>query len=123
MMRLTSCHVVSWHRDSVKHSTLKVHGETLVRCFRAPMAARTCCLQSPPATRMRDFRRRVWNPAVEATMGRPYPFHAFKTLEHSNADSGGGAHPKGRRLGHASRFEPMLDTYRHSDEGIDEALA
>ena len=70
-----------------------------------------------------NFRQRVWNPAVEATVGRPCRFH---DLRHSHVAMliRQGAHPKAiqLRLGHAS-IKTTLDTYGHLYEGIDEALA
>ena len=58
-----------------------------------------------------NFRRRVWYPAVEASVGRPCRFH---DLRHSHAAMliKEGAHPKAIqvRLGHAS-IKTTLDTY------------
>ncbi len=68
-----------------------------------------------------NFRRRVWLPAVEASVGQPCTFH---DLRHSHAAIliAQGEHPKviQERLGHAS-IKTTLDTYGHLFEGLDEA--
>ncbi|MGB5730023.1 MAG: tyrosine-type recombinase/integrase [Acidimicrobiia bacterium] len=73
--------------------------------------------------RRSNFRRRIWLPAVEASVGRPCTFH---DLRHSHAALliAQGEHPKviQERLGHAS-IKTMLDTYGHLFEGLDEAAA
>ena len=70
-----------------------------------------------------NFRRRVWLPAVEASVGQPCTFH---DLRHSHAALliAQGEHPKviQERLGHAS-IKTTLDTYGHLFEGLDEAAA
>ncbi len=71
--------------------------------------------------RRSNFRRRVWLPAVEASVGQPCTFH---DLRHSHAAIliAQGEHPKviQERLGHAS-IKTTLDTYGHLFEGLDEA--
>lgn len=73
--------------------------------------------------RRRNFRRRVWLPAVEASVGQPLRFH---DLRHTHAAIliAQGEHPKviQLRLGHSS-IQVTLDTYGHLFEGIDEAAA
>lgn len=73
--------------------------------------------------RRSNFRRRVWLPAVAASVGEPCRFH---DLRHSNAAIliAQGSHPKviQERLGH-SRIGVTLDTYGHLFEGLDEAAA
>jgi integrase len=73
--------------------------------------------------RRSNFRRRIWLPAVEASVGRPCTFH---DLRHSHAALliAQGEHPKviQERLGHAS-IKTTLDTYGHLLEGLDEAAA
>ena len=73
--------------------------------------------------RRSNFRRRIWLPAVEASVGRPCTFH---DLRHSHAALliAQGEHPKviQERLGHAS-IKTTLDTYGHLFEGLDEAAA
>ena len=73
--------------------------------------------------RRSNFRRRVWLPAVEASVGQPCTFH---DLRHSHAALliAQGEHPKviQERLGHAS-IKTTLDTYGHLFEGLDEAAA
>ena len=73
--------------------------------------------------RRNNFRRRVWLPAVEASVGQPCTFH---DLRHSHAAIliAQGEHPKviQERLGHAS-IKTTLDTYGHLFEGLDEAAA
>ena len=73
--------------------------------------------------RRSNFRRRVWLPAVEASVGQPCTFH---DLRHSHAALlvAQGEHPKviQERLGHAS-IKTTLDTYGHLLEGLDEAAA
>jgi integrase len=73
--------------------------------------------------RWTNFRRRVWQPAVAASVGEPCRFH---DLRHSHAALliAQGEHPKviQGRLGHAS-IGTTLDTYGHLFEGLDEAAA
>ncbi|KAA3636521.1 MAG: site-specific integrase [Armatimonadetes bacterium] len=71
--------------------------------------------------RRSNFRRRIWLPAVEASVGQPCTFH---DLRHTQAALliAQGEHPKviQERLGHAS-IKTTLDTYGHLFEGLDEA--
>ncbi|MCZ7534303.1 MAG: site-specific integrase [Acidimicrobiia bacterium] len=71
--------------------------------------------------RRSNFRRRIWLPAVEASVGQPCTFH---DLRHTHAALliAQGEHPKviQERLGHAS-IKTTLDTYGHLFEGLDEA--
>lgn len=73
--------------------------------------------------RRSNFRRRVWLPAVESTVGQPMRFH---DLRHTHAAMlvAQGEHPKviQERLGHAS-IKTTLYTYGHLFEGLDEAAA
>jgi len=73
--------------------------------------------------RRRNFRRRAWLPAVEASVGQPLRFH---DLRHTHAAIliAQGEHPKviQLRLGHSS-IQVTLDTYGHLFEGLDEAAA
>lgn len=73
--------------------------------------------------RRTNFRRRIWKPAVEASVGEPCTFH---DLRHSHAAIliAQGEHPKviQERLGHAS-IKTTLDTYGHLFDGLDEAAA
>ena len=73
--------------------------------------------------RRNNFRRRIWLPAVEKSVGRPCTFH---DLRHSHAALliAQGEHPKviQERLGHAS-IKTTLDTYGHLFEGLDGAAA
>ena len=73
--------------------------------------------------RRSNFRRRIWLPAVAASVGQPCTFH---DLRHSHAALliAQGEHPKviQERLGHAS-IKTTLDTYGHLFEGLDEAAA
>ncbi len=73
--------------------------------------------------RRTNFRRRIWEPAVAASVGRPCIFH---DLRHAHAALliAQGEHPKvmQERLGHAS-IKTTLDTYGHLFEGLDEAAA
>jgi integrase len=73
--------------------------------------------------RRTNWRRRVWLPAVAATVGDPMRFH---DLRHTHAALliAQGEHPKviQSRLGHAS-IRTTLDTYGHLFEGLDEAAA
>lgn len=73
--------------------------------------------------RWTNFRRRVWQPAVAASVGEPCRFH---DLRHSHAALliAQGEHPKviQGRLGHTS-IKTTLDTYGHLFEGLDEAAA
>lgn len=73
--------------------------------------------------RRTNYRRRIWKPAVEASVGEPCTFH---DLRHSHAAFliAQGEHPKviQERLGHAS-IKTTLDTYGHLFDGLDEAAA
>lgn len=73
--------------------------------------------------RRTNFRKRVWLPAVAATVGQPCTFH---DLRHSHAALliREGLHPKviQERMGHAS-IRTTLDTYGHLFPGLDEAAA
>lgn len=73
--------------------------------------------------RRSNFRRRIWLPAVDASVGQPCTFH---DLRHSHAALliAQGEHPKviQERLGHAS-IKTTLDTYGHLFEGLDEKAA
>jgi integrase len=73
--------------------------------------------------RRSNFRRRVWLPAVAASVGEPMRFH---DLRHSHVAIliAQGEHPKTiqARLGHA-KISTTLDTYGHLFEGLDEAAA
>jgi integrase len=73
--------------------------------------------------RRTNFRRRVWLPAVRASVGEPCTFH---DLRHTHAALliAQGEHPKviQERLGHAS-IKTTLDTYGHLFDGLDEAAA
>jgi integrase len=71
----------------------------------------------------RNFRDRIWLPAVRASVGEPMRFH---DLRHTHAAIliSQGEHPKviQHRLGHSS-IKVTLDTYGHLFEGLDEAAA
>jgi integrase len=71
----------------------------------------------------RNFRDRIWMPAVRASVGEPMRFH---DLRHTHAAIliAQGEHPKviQHRLGHSS-IKVTLDTYGHLFEGLDEAAA
>jgi integrase len=73
--------------------------------------------------RRTNFRRRVWLPAVNASVRQPMRFH---DLRHSHAALliADGSHPKviQARLGHSS-IRTTLDTYGHLFDGLDEAAA
>ena len=73
--------------------------------------------------RRNNFRRRIWEPSVESSVGKPCTFH---DLRHSHAALliAQGEHPKviQERLGHAS-IKTTLDTYGHLFGGLDEAAA
>ena len=73
--------------------------------------------------RRSNFRRRVWIPAVRASVGEPMRFH---DLRHTHAAMliAADQHPKviQSRLGHAS-ITTTLNTYGHLMEGLDEAAA
>ncbi|MEX0863503.1 MAG: tyrosine-type recombinase/integrase [Acidimicrobiia bacterium] len=73
--------------------------------------------------RRTNFRRRIWLPAVAASVGEPCTFH---DLRHSHAALliAQSEHPKviQARLGHAS-IKTTLDTYGHLFDGLDEAAA
>ena len=73
--------------------------------------------------RRTNFRRRIWLPAVRASVGEPCTFH---DLRHTHAALliAQGEHPKviQERLGHAP-IKTTLDTYGHLFDGLDEAAA
>lgn len=73
--------------------------------------------------RRTNFRRRIWKPAVAASVGEPCTFH---DLRHTHAAIliAQGEHPKviQERLGRAS-IKTTLDTYGHLFDGLDEAAA
>lgn len=73
--------------------------------------------------RRSNFRRRVWLPAVRASVGEPMRFH---DLRHTHAAFliALGAHPKAiqERLGHAN-IRTTLDRYGHLMVGLDEHVA
>jgi integrase len=73
--------------------------------------------------RRTNFRRRIWLPAVGASVREPCTFH---DLRHTHAALliAQGEHPKviQARLGHAS-IKTTLDTYGHLFDGLDEAAA
>ncbi len=73
--------------------------------------------------RASNFRRRFWNPSVEASVGSPMRFH---DLRHTHAALliAENTNPKTIqvRLGHAS-IKTTLDTYGHLMESLDEAAA
>ncbi len=73
--------------------------------------------------RRTNLRRRIWMPAVEASVSEPCTFH---DLRHTHAALliAQGEHPKviQERLGHAS-IKTTLDTYGHLFDGLDEAAA
>ena len=73
--------------------------------------------------RRRNWQKRVWYRAVDASVGRPCTFH---DLRHSAASLliREGLSPKviQERLGHAS-IKTTLDTYGHLFEGMDRAAA
>jgi integrase len=73
--------------------------------------------------RRTNFRRRIWVPAVRASVGEPCTFH---DLRHTHAALliAQREHPKviQERLGHAS-IKTTLDTYGHLFDGLDEAAA
>ena len=70
-----------------------------------------------------NWRRRVWKPAVAASVGEPLTFH---DLRHTAASLliREGLHAKviQERLGHAS-VRTTLDTYSHLFGGMDQAAA
>jgi integrase len=84
------------------------------RVFTAPMGG---------PLRRTLFRRRVWLPAVNESVGQPCRFH---DLRHSHVALliAEGTHPKiiQARLGHAS-IGTTLDVYGHLFDGLDEAAA
>jgi integrase len=73
--------------------------------------------------RRTNFRRRVWLPAVRASVGEPCTFHDPRHT-HAAPLIAQGEHPKviQERLGHAS-IKTTLDTYGHLFDGLDEAAA
>jgi integrase len=93
---------------------LAVHGDDTGLIFSAPAGG---------PIRRTNFRRRIWVPAVRASVGEPCTFH---DLRHTHAALliAQGEHPKviQERLGHAS-IKTTLDTYGHLFDGLDEAAA
>lgn len=93
---------------------LAVHADGSGLIFSAP---------SGGPIRRTNFRRRIWLPAVRASVGEPCTFH---DLRHTHAALliAVGEHPKviQERLGHAS-IKTTLDIYGHLFEGLDEAAA
>ena len=93
---------------------LAVHADGTGLMFSAP---------SGGPIRRTNFRRRIWLPAVRASVGEPCTFH---DLRHTHAALliVQGEHPKviQERLGHAS-IKTTLDTYGHLFDGLDEAAA
>jgi integrase len=75
------------------------------------------------ALRRSNWRQRVWQPAVVASVGEPMRFH---DLRHSHAALliKQGEHPRliQERLGHASS-RTTLDLYGHVFDGLDESAA
>lgn len=73
--------------------------------------------------RRTNFRRRVWLPAIRATVGEPCRFHDMRHT-HAALLIAAGEHPKviQSRLGHSS-IRTTLDTYGHLFTGLDEAAA
>jgi integrase len=73
--------------------------------------------------RRTNFRRRIWKPAVDASVGEPCTFHDLRQ-SHAAILIAQGEHPKviQSRLGHAS-IKTTLDTYGHLFDGLDEAAA
>ena len=93
---------------------LAVHADDSGLVFSAPAGG---------PIRRANFRRRIWLPAVKASIGDPCTFH---DLRHTHAALliAQGEHPKiiQERLGHAS-IKTTLDTYGHLFDGLDEAAA
>jgi integrase len=93
---------------------LAVHADDSGLVFSAPVGG---------PIRRANFRRRIWMPAVKASVGEPCTFH---DLRHTHAALliAQGEHPKviQERLGHAS-IKTTLDTYGHLFDGLDEAAA
>jgi integrase len=98
--------------ELAKHLGEHVNGTGLL--FRAP---------SGGPIRRTNFRRRIWLPAVRASVGEPCTFHSLRHT-HAALLIAQGEHPKviEERLGHAS-IKTTLDTYGHLFEGLDEAAA
>ena len=73
--------------------------------------------------RPHNFRRRVWKPAVEDSIGDPCPFHSLRHT-HVAVLVAQGDHPKTiqGRLGHSS-IKVTLDEYGHLFEGLDQDVA
>ena len=71
----------------------------------------------------RNWRRRIWSPAVAATVGEPLRYHDLRRT-HVAMLIEQGQHPKliQERLGHSS-IRTTLDVYGHLFRGIDEAAA
>lgn len=88
--------------------------------FRPPCLADTAARSGGPIRRS-DFRRRIWLPAVETSVGQPCTFHDLRH-SHTALLIAQGEHPKviQERLGTAS-IGTTLDTYGHLFEDLDEA--
>ncbi|MCH8991558.1 MAG: tyrosine-type recombinase/integrase, partial [Acidobacteria bacterium] len=73
--------------------------------------------------RARNWRRGVWKPIVNATVGEPFRFHELRHT-HAALLISEGQHSKviQERLGHAS-IRTTLDVYGHLLEGLDEKAA
>lgn len=73
--------------------------------------------------RRTNFRRRIWTPAVDGSVGPPCSFHS---LRHSHVAMliDQGAHPRliQARLGH-SNFSTTMNVYGSLFDGVDEAVA
>jgi integrase len=93
---------------------LAEHADTSGLVFSAP---------SGGPIRRTNFRRRIWLPAVQGSVGERCTFH---DLRHTHAALliAQGEHPKviQERLGHSS-IKTTLDTYGHLFDGLDEAAA
>ena len=94
------------------------------RTRRPPPGYRTGCGYRSPLPRPGggsvfngdNWRKRVWRPAVEASVGEPCRFHHLRHSQASLAVGLAGVHPKlmSRRLGHASTR--VTERYTHVDE-------
>jgi integrase len=90
-----------------------------------PPSADGLVITGPNGGRLRrsNFRKRVWDAAVTASVGKPC---TFRDLRHSHAALliREGMHAKviQERMGHAS-IRTTLDTYGHLFPGLDEAAA
>jgi integrase len=73
--------------------------------------------------RRSNFRRRIWMPAVESTVGLPCTFHDLRH-SHTALLIDQGEHPKliQARFGHES-IRITMDTYGHLFDGMDRAAA